>query len=430
MAVKWEKTEPNVGVLEVEVESERFAEALDYAFKKVVKQVVVPGFRKGKVPRKVFEKRFGVEVLYQDAVEYLLPRAYDEAVREIGIVPVDLPQVDVIQVEAGKPFKFKATVTVKPEVQLGQYKDLELEDKEFKADEQALEEELTRIRRSHAEITTVEDGQVEQGDTVTIDFKGTVDGEVFEGGEADNFQLEVGSGLLVKGFEDQLIGMKPGEQREIKVTFPEDYHVKSLAGKEAVFNVTLHEIKRKVLPELTEEFVQEISDFQTVQEFVDDVKKHVEERVEAEHRAYLEQQAVQKAVDNATVDIPAVMIEHEIDHQLRHFESQLQMQQISLDDYIEFTGMSREELRGQFRETAERNVKTALVLEAIAKAEGLEPTDEEVDAELAKIAESAKLDVDRVRQLLSLRDPGLAGMRVDLRNRKTISFLVEHSKVQ
>lgn len=429
MTAKWEKTEPNVGVLEVEVDSDRFAAALDYAFKKVVKQVVVPGFRKGKVPRKVFERRFGIETLYQDAVEYLLPRAYDEAVRETGIDPVDVPQVDVVQVEAGKPFKFRATVTVKPEVQLGTYKGLELQDKPFEMNDEALEEELTRIRRAHAEIRTLEDGEVEKGDTVTIDFKGTVDGEPFEGGEADNFQLEVGSGLLVSGFEDQLIGMKPGESRQVRVTFPENYHVKSLAGKEAVFDVTLHEIRRRVLPELTEEFVQEISDFQTVDEFVEDVKKSLQERLEAEHRAYLQNQAVEKAVENATVDIPAVMIEHEIDHQLQHFAAQLQTQQISLDDYLEFTGMSREELRSQFRADAERSVKTALVLEAIAKAENLEPTEEDVNAEISKIAEAAQLEVDRVRQLLSLRDPGLQGMRLDLRNRKTVEFLVEHSKV-
>jgi trigger factor len=416
-------------VLEVEVDSDRFAEALDYAFKKIVKRVVVPGFRKGKVPRKVFEARFGVEALYQDAVEYLLPRAYDEAVRETGINPVDTPQVDVIQVEAGKPFKFKARVTVKPEVQLGQYKGLELEDKTFTVDDKALDEELERIRRNHAEIVVVENGEVLQGDTVHIDFRGTVNGEPFEGGEAENFQLEVGSGLFVKGFEEQLIGMKPGEERSITVQFPDDYHVKALAGKEAVFTVKLHDIKRKVLPELTDEFVQEISDFQTVDEFVADVKKQLEERAEAEHKAYLEDQAVRRAVENATVDIPQVMIEHEIDHQLQHFASQLQMQQVGLDDYLEFTGMSREELRDKFREGAERTVKTALVLEAIAKQEGLEPTEEDVENELKQIAESAKLEVDRVRQLLSLRDPGLTGMRLELRNRKTVAFLVEHSKV-
>jgi trigger factor len=427
MTAKWEKTEANVGVLEVEVPSDRFAEALDYAFKRVVKRVNVPGFRKGKVPRKIFEMRFGVESLYQDAVDYLLPRAYDEAVAETGIEPVDRPEVDVIQVESGKPFIFKAKVTVKPEVTLGQYKGLEIEDKSFEVTDEAVQEELMNIRKSHAELEVLEDGTVEQGDLVNIDFSGTIDGEPFEGGEAENYQLEVGSGVFIKGFEDQLIGMKPGEERDITVTFPEDYHVKTLAGKEAVFHVVLHDIKRKVLRELNDEFVQEISDFQAVDEFVADVKKRLEERMEKEHQRYLEDQAVEKAAENATIDIPPVMVEHEIDHQLSHFADQLAMQQIPLDGYLEFTGQTREELREQFREAAEKRVRVGLVLEAIAEQEGLAATDEEVEEEVKKIAETAGMEVERAKQILSLRDPGLASLRSNLTTQKTVAFLVENS---
>ncbi|MCL6599746.1 MAG: trigger factor [Alicyclobacillus macrosporangiidus] len=429
MTVKWEKTQTNVGVLEVEVPSDRFAEALDVAFKKVVKRVVVPGFRKGKVPRKLFEARFGVESLYQDAVEYLLPRAYADAVEETGIEPVAQPEIDVIQVEAGKPFVFKATVTVKPEVELGQYKGLEIQDKPFPADEAAVQEELDNIRKLHAEINPVEDGEVQEGDTVHIDFFGTVDGEPFEGGEAENFQLEIGSGMFIKGFEEQLIGMKPGDEREIEVKFPDDYHIKSLAGKQAKFKVKLHDIKRKFLREVNDEFVQEISEFQTVDEFMEDLRKQVAARKEAEHRRYLEEQVVQAAVAQAKVEIPQVMIDHEAEHLLQHFAQQLAMQQIPLDAYLEFSGMTREELRDQFRDTAEKNVRTSLVLEAIAKAEGLTVSDDEIEAELSRIAEGAGLPLERVKELYALRDPGFAGMRSELQTRKTVGFLVENSKV-
>lgn len=429
MTAKWEKTSANVGVLEVEVADGRFAEALDVAFKKVATRVNVPGFRKGKVPRRIFESRFGVESLYQDAVDYLLPRAYDEAVEEAGIDPVAQPTVDVVQVEAGKPFIFKATVTVRPEVQLGEYKGLQLEDKPFDVTDEAVTEEVDRIRESHAEIDAVEEGEVQSGDNVSIDFLGTVDGEPFEGGEAENFQLEIGSGMFVGGFEDQLIGMKPGEERDIEVTFPEDYHVKSLASKAAKFHVMLHDIKRKSVRELTDEFVQEISEFQTVDEFVADVRKQLEHRAAHDHERYLEDQAVEKAVGAATVEIPDVMIEHEIDHRVGDFSQQLQMQQIPLDEYLEFTGMTQEELRDKFREAAEQAVRTSLVLAEIGKQESLDATEEDVQAELEKISESANLPVDRVRQMLGFRDPNLDGFNSEIRTKKTVAFLVEHGKL-
>ena len=429
MTVKWEKTEPNVGVLEVEVDSERFSEALEWAYRKVVKRVSVPGFRKGKVPRRMFEQRFGVESLYEEAVDYVLPSAYDEAVRESGIVPVDRPEVSVVQIEKGKPFVFKATVTVMPEVELGEYKGLELEDKEFSLEENAVDEEVERIRRTYAEIEVLDEGEVETGDTVNIDFTGTVDGEEFEGGQAENYQLEIGSGLFVKGFEEQLVGMKPDEEREITVTFPEDYHVKGLANKEAVFQVKLHDIKRKVLRELNDEFVQEISEFETVDAFLEDVKKQLEARTEADHKAYLEQQAVEKAVANAKVDIPHVMIHNEIDRQIATFSQQLRMQQIDFDEYLEFTGTTKEELSEQFHAPAEKTVLTGLVLEAIAKAENLTVSDEDLNQELDKVAQQSNLEVERVRQLMQMRDPGLESMRHDILIRKTVEFLVENSKI-
>lgn len=429
MTAKWEKTEANVGVLEVEVASDRFVEALDQAFKRVVKNVNVPGFRKGKIPRKLFEARFGVESLYQDAVDILLPQAYQEAVVESGIEPVDQPSVDVVQIEHGKPFVFKATVTVKPQVQLGDYKGLEVEDKTFEVTDEKIEEEIQNVLKSHAQIEVIEDGTVETGDTVSIDFKGTVNGEEFEGGEAENFELEIGSGAFIAGFEDQLIGMKAGEERDIEVTFPEEYHVKSLQGQAAKFHIVLHDIKRKVLRELDDEFVQEISEVETVDAFKADLRKNLEERSEQEHKSYVEDQVVQKAVANATIDLPQVMVDHEIEHQIGHFAQQLQMQQIPFDAYLEFTGTTMDELKEQFREAAEKNVRTGLVLEALGEAENIEVTDADVDAELQKVAESSGLELDRVRQLMSMRDPNLDSFKGELKTRKTIELLVEHSKL-
>ncbi|MCY0893748.1 MAG: trigger factor [Acidibacillus sp.] len=427
MAVKWEKTEANVGILEVEVGQEQVKHALDEAFKKVVKRVNLPGFRKGKVPRRIFETRFGVESLYQDALDVLLPEAYSNAVVEAKLEPVDRPQIDIVQMESGKPLLFKATVTVKPEVQLGDYKSVTYEDKDFVLSQERIDEELTKVRSGHAELQVVEDGSVESGDMIVMDFKGYVDGEAFEGGEAENYQLEIGTNTFVPGFEDQLIGAKVDEERTLTVTFPEDYHVKSLASKEAKFDVVIHDIKRKVLPELDDEFAKDISEFETFEDFKADLIKNLEHELEHEHEHYVQDAIVQAVVEQAIIDIPAVMFDQEIDSEVKEFESRLSQQGIPLDAYQEFTGTTTEELREQFREDAQNRVKTSLVLDAIAKAENIQVTEEDLQAELQKFAESTGLDVARVVQLLQSRDPGLMALRSQIFSRKTVEFLVEHS---
>ncbi|PWI58860.1 trigger factor [Sulfoacidibacillus thermotolerans] len=427
MTVKWEKIEANVGVLEVEVGQDKVATALDQAFKKVVKRVNLPGFRKGKVPRKIFEARFGVESLYQDALDVLLPEAYSSAVVEAQLEPVDRPQIDIVQMEAGKPLVFKATVTVKPEVDLGVYKGITYTDKDFVLTEERIAEELEKIRKGHAELQVVEDGTVEAGDLVVMDFKGYVDGEAFEGGEAENYQLEIGSNTFVPGFEDQLIGAKAGESREVIVTFPADYHVKSLAGKEAKFDVLVHDVKRKVLPELDDEFAKDISEFETFEEFKADVVKKLEHDLAHEHEHYVQDAVVEAVVAQASAEIPEVMFEQEIDSEIKEFESRLSSQGIPLDAYQEFTGTTMEELREQFREEAQKRVKTSLVLDAVARAENIQVTEDEVSAELQKFAESTGLEIGRVVQLLQSRDPGLMGLRAQILSRKTVEFLVEHS---
>lgn len=426
---KWEKTEKNVGVLEFEVGAEQVTEALDQAFKKVVKTVSMPGFRKGKVPRAIFETRYGVEVLYQDALDILLPIAYGQAVREANIIPVDRPEIDVVQFGKGETAVIKATVTVKPEVELGDYKGLEVEKKDFAVSADQVSEELANLQKSHAEIVVAgDDATVENGDIVFMDFKGFVNGEAFEGGEAENYQLEIGSGLFIPGFEEQLVGVKKGDEKEITVTFPEAYHVKALAGQPAVFQIKLHEIKRKSLPALDDEFAKDISEFNSLDELKADIENKLKEKSEQDAKNYLEEAVISKAVENATIEIPQAMIENEIEVLMNDFKQRLQMQGIPFDAYVQFTGASVESLQEEFRGQAETRVRTGLVLEAITAAEGIQASDDEVNAELAKIAESAKMDVERVKSILESRDPQLSNLKNDIQTRKTVELLVASAK--
>lgn len=427
MKASWEKTENNQGVLTVEVDGETVEKALNQAFRKVVKRVTVPGFRKGKVPRAIFERRFGVEVLYEDALDILLPDAYASAVKETGIEPVDRPEIEIEQMEKGKPLIFKATVTVKPEVKLGEYKGLEVPKKDFEVKPEDVDAELEAMRKRQGQLEAVEDGTVEKGDRVIIDFEGIIDGKPFEGGKADGFSLEVGSGRMIPGFEDQLIGMKPGEEKTITVTFPEDYHVKELSGKEASFRIKLHEIKRLRLPELDDEFAQDVSEFDTLEELKKDIENKLKERAKREEEEYRRNQLVEMAAANAEIDLPPVMVEREIDHMLEHFEQHLRFQGMNLEMYKQFSGKDDKALREEFREEAEKKVRANLVLEAIAKEENLEVTDEEIDEELEKLAEQLNQSKDEVRRLLEERD-GLEGIKNQLLTRKAVDLLVSNSK--
>ncbi|OEF99994.1 trigger factor [Vulcanibacillus modesticaldus] len=429
MKASWGKieNEKNKGILHVEVEAEQVAEALDKAFKKVVKQVNVPGFRKGKVPRKIFEARFGVEVLYNDALDILLPKAYEEAIKETGIEPVDRPEIDIEQLEQGKSLIFKATVTVKPEVELGEYKGLEIPEKDFTVKEEDIEEELKQLQNRHAELIIVEDGTVEQGDTAVIDFEGFMDGVPFEGGKGEKHPLEIGSGSFIPGFEDQVVGMKKGEEKDIVVTFPENYHAEDLAGKEATFKVKVHEIKRKQLPELNDDFAKDV-DFDTLEELKADIKNKLEEKAKKDEENYRKDTVVEKAVENAQVDIPEVMIEQEIKRMTEEFEQQLTYQGMNLELYYQFSGTDEKALKEQFKDNAQIRVKTNLVLEAIAKQENIEVTEEEVEEELKRLAELYKRDLEEIKSIFTSRDNGLDGLREDLRIRKAIDFLVGQSK--
>ncbi|MEJ8547058.1 trigger factor [Brevibacillus borstelensis] len=428
MAAKWEKLENNQGVLTVEVDASQVDAALDQAFKKVSKKVNVPGFRKGKVPRKMFEARFGVESLYQDALDIILPNAYGQAVREAGIEPVDRPEVDVEQMEKGKNLIFKATVTVKPEVKLGDYKNLTIEPKEFAVTDEDVDAELKRMQERHAELVAVEEGQAQNGDIVLIDFEGFQDGVAFEGGKAEDYSLELGSGTFIAGFEEQVVGMNIGEEKEINVTFPEEYHSPNLAGKEAVFKVKLNSLKRKNLPALDDEFAKDVSEFDTLDELKADTKKKLEEKAAQDKEQYVREQLVLKAAENAEIGIPEVMIEHELDQMVNEFGQRLQFQGLTLDLYYQFSGMDESQLRDQLRADATSRVRTSLVLEAIGKAENIEVSEEDVTAELEKLSGVYGRPADELRKIFTAQD-GLAALYRDVQTRKTVDFLVAESKV-
>jgi trigger factor len=427
MKASWEKIEKNVGVLEVEVDAEKVAAALDKAFKKVVNRINVPGFRRGKVPRQLFEKRFGVESLYQDALDIILPEAYVQAVEETGISPVDRPEVDVEQFGKGQTLKFKAKVAVKPEVKLGDYKGLEIEVPSAEVTAEEVDAELKRMQQRHAELVVIEEGAAENGDVVVIDFEGFVDGEAFPGGKAEKYSLELGSGSFIPGFEEQLVGMTKGEEKEINVTFPENYHSEDLKGKAAVFKVKLHDIKRKNLPVLDDEFAKDVSEFDTLEEYKQDIEKRLKQRKEQEQQAAKETAVVEKAAANAEVEIPQVMIETELEQMLKEFERRLRMQGMTLEMYFQFSGQNEAALKEQMRSDAEKRVRNNLVLEAIAKAENIEATDAEVDAEIEKMAENLKRSPEEIRQILTANG-SIAGMKQDLSVKKTVDFLVANSK--
>ncbi|CAH0346319.1 trigger factor [Bacillus sp. CECT 9360] len=425
MSVKWEKLEGNQGVLTVEVEAAKVSEGLDAAFKKVVKQVNVPGFRKGKMPRQMFEKRFGVESLYQDALDIMLPDAYANAVEEAGINPVDNPEIDVEQMEKGQDLIFKATVTVKPEVKLGEYKGLEVEKFEAEVTDEDVENELKSQQERHAELVIREEGTAENGDTVVIDFEGSVDGELFEGGTAENHSLDLGSNSFIPGFEEQLVGLETGAEKDVEVTFPEEYHAAELAGKNAVFKVKIHEIKTKQLPELDDEFAKDVDEeVETLAELREKLKKNLEHDKKHQQEHLIQDTVVEKAAANAEIDLPEIMISNEVGRMMDEFEQRLQGQGMNLELYYQFSGQDKEALQGQMKEEAEGRVRTSLTLEAIADAENLEATEEDVNEEVEKMAGMYNMDAETIKQALGSMD----GVKSDLRIRKAIEFLVENSK--
>ncbi|HDG8568389.1 TPA: trigger factor [Staphylococcus aureus] len=425
MTATWEKKEGNEGLLTVTVPAEKVNKALDQAFKKVVKQINVPGFRKGKVPRPIFEQRFGVEALYQDAIDILLPDAYGEAIDETDIKPVAQPEVSVTQIEKGKDFIFEATVTVEPEVKLGDYKGLEIEKQETELSDDELQEAIDHSLGHLAEMVVKEDGVVENGDTVNIDFSGSVDGEEFEGGQAEGYDLEIGSGSFIPGFEEQLEGMKVDEEKDVVVTFPEEYHAEELAGKEATFKTKVNEIKFKEVPELTDEIANELdAEANTVDEYKENLRKRLAEQKSTDAENVEKEEAITKATDNTTIDIPEAMVNTELDRMVSEFAQRIQQQGLDLQTYFQISGQDETQLREQMKDDAEQRVKTNLTLTAIAEAEKIEATDEDIDKELEKMSKQFNISVEDIKNTLGNTDI----IKNDVRIQKVIDLLRDNAK--
>ena len=404
MSVKWEKKEgTNDGKLTFEIQPDKIKEGLDIAFNKVKKSLNVPGFRKGRVPRQIFNKMYGEEALYQDALNALLPEAYANAVSESKIKPVSQPEINVESMEKDSAWVLSAKVTVEPEVELGEYKGLEVMKHSTDVSDKEVADELERRRQQQAELVLKEDEPAVEGDTVVIDFEGKVDGKPFDGGKAENYSLELGSKTFIPGFEDQLVGHKAGDEVGVKVTFPDDYQAKDLQGKDAVFEVKIHEVKQKELPELDDDFAKDIDDdVDTLEELKAKVKDEIKEQKEAAAKNAVQEEAISKAVENAKIgDIPEAMIEDDVQRQMDQYFSGMQQQGINPDMYFKLTGTSEEDLRKQFREGSEERVKTNLVLEAIVEKENIEISEDEINDEIKDLATQYGMDEKAVRSALS-----------------------------
>ena len=427
MSLQVEKLEKNMAKLTVEVPAEQFEKALTTAFNKNKSRFNIPGFRKGKAPQAMVEKMYGVEVLYEDAINEALDATYGDAVTESKLDVVSRPEIDVVQVEKGKELIYTATVAVKPEVTLGEYKGIEVEKASAEVSDEDIEAELKKVQEQNSRLITVEDRAVEDGDQTVVDFEGFVDGTPFEGGKGEDYPLTIGSHSFIDTFEEQLIGKNIGEECEVNVTFPEEYHAKELAGKPAVFKVTVKEIKRKELPELNDEFAGEVSEFETLEEYKNDVKAKLSLTKQKEAATENENHVVDKVVENATMDIPEPMIDSQVNNMVNDYARRMQSQGLSLEQYMQFTGMTIDTLKEQMKPQAVKRIQTRLVLEAIVKAENITVSDEAVETEIADMAESYKMEVAQIKEYMG--ENGIEQMKEDLAVQEAVDFLVAEAKL-
>ncbi len=427
MSLQVEKLEKNMAKITVEVPSEQFEKALTAAFNKNKSRFNIPGFRKGKAPQAMVEKMYGVEVLYEDAINEALDATYGDAVTESELDVVSRPEIDVVQVEKGKELIYTATVAVKPEVTLGEYKGIEVEKASAEVSDEDIEAELKKVQEQNSRLITVEDRAVEDGDQTVVDFEGFVDGTPFEGGKGEDYPLTIGSHSFIDTFEEQLIGKNIGEECEVNVTFPEEYHAKELAGKPAVFKVTVKEIKRKELPELNDEFAGEVSEFETLEEYKNDVKAKLSLTKQKEAATENENHVVDKVVENATMDIPEPMIDSQVNNMVNDYARRMQSQGLSLEQYMQFTGMTIDTLKEQMKPQAVKRIQTRLVLEAIVKAENITVSDEAVEKEIADMAESYKMEVAQIKEYMG--ENGIEQMKEDLAVQEAVDFLVAEAKL-
>lgn len=429
MKVSMEKIDKNKVGLEIEVETEQVEKAVRQAHIKLVKKVNIPGFRKGKAPKAVLERYIGKAALLEEAAEIMIVPNYAAAVKETGIEPIDRPSVDIVQLEEAKPFTFKVTVDVKPEVVLGEYKGIEAEKPQYPVMEEDVDKELERLQQRYAKLVELGDtDEIQKGDIALISFQGFVDGEAFEGGSSESHSLGIGSGSFIPGFEDQLIGAKINEKRDVIVTFPEEYHKEDLAGKEALFKVEVKGIKRKEVAPIDDEFAKDVSEFESLADLKADLRKRLEESAEKRAEEHVKNEILTKAVDAASVEIPPVMIDQRVERMLEELRERLSMQGLNLEQYLQFVNTDMDKLREQYRPQAEREVKTDLVLEKVAKGENIEATEEELNGELEKISLQYNQPVDKVR--LALASAGrLEMLQYGIMMNKTVEFLVSQSKI-
>jgi trigger factor len=426
MEVKKEVLEGNKIKLEVEIESDKVDQALTQAYKKVVKDVSIPGFRKGKAPRKIIENRFGKEVLHKDALDILIPQGYSEAVEETDIEPVAQPDIEEFYIAAGEPATFTAIVEVKPEVKLGEYKELGIEKEDAEVGEDEVNARLEKMQNEHSQLVSSDREELQDGDFAIIDFTGYVDGEEFPGGSAEEYSLEIGSGSFIPGFEEQLIGLKVGETKNVEVTFPEDYHADDLAGADATFDVTLKEIKVKEVPELDNDFAIEASDYETI----DELRVSIEEELAAQKETSVEnnfrEELIKKASENAEVDITDTLIDEQLDQMFQSLSQSISQQGMDVETYFNYLGMDEAGWREQNKETAADRAKELLVLEAIADLEEIEVTDEELDQEIDEIAEMHDQEPEKIKAIFQMQGQ-LHHLKEDIKRQKTIDFLIENN---
>ena len=423
MSVQVEKLEKNMAKLTVEVPAENVEKAIQGAYNKMKKSINIPGFRKGKAPRQLIEKMYGKEVFYNDAIDAMLPAAYSDAVEECGEEIVSHPQIDVVQIESGKPFVFTATVAVKPAVELGEYKGIQVEKAPIEVKDEEIEAQITKEREANSRTVTVDDRAVAQGDIVTLDFEGFVDGVAFEGGKGENYDLTIGSNTFIPGFEDQLVGAEIGKELDVNVTFPEEYGAKELAGKAAVFKCKVNGIKVKELPTVDDEFAQEVSEFDTLDEYKADIKAKLLKEKEDEAARAKEDAVIGKIIEGAKMEIPDAMVEYQTRQMLDEFAQRIQSQGISLDQYFQFTGLTEEKYMEEMKPRALQNIQSRLVLEAVAQAENLVAEEADIEEEIKKMADMYKMEADKIKELLGERQ--MEEMKKDIAVQKAAKLVAE-----
>ncbi len=414
--------EKNMVKLVIEASAKEFEAGLNAAYNKNKNKISVPGFRKGKAPRKMIEQLYGSQIFFEDAANEIIPDAYADAAKESGLDIVSQPKVSIEQLEAGKPFIFAAEVAVRPEVELGEYKGVEVTKADAEVTDADVEEELKKVQDQNSRTVSVEDRAVKDGDMTVIDFEGFIDGDAFDGGKGENYPLTIGSHSFIDTFEEQMIGMNIGEEKELNVTFPEDYHAENLKGKPATFKVTVKEIKEKQLPELDDDFAQDVSDFDTLAEYKDDLKKKIAERKESEAKAKKESEAIEKVVEAAKMDIPQAMIDTQVNRMLEDFAMRLQQQGLSVEQYFQYTGMTADKIMEEMKPEAVKRIKNSLVLEAVAKAENIEVSEEEFEAELQKMADMYKMEIEKIKEFM--QDAEAKQMKDDIAIQKAVELIV------